>query len=169
MKRYIALFLSLVCIVTVAGCNNAPNPGSIGYSKPITAVIQGDVTMVNVKHIVGGQITKSTVKGSSLDELRAWTDGLKYEHKTFAKGNTPGDTDGGESYIFEITEGDYPGFSYIINGDNDCYLLIESEWYSVTNPSTPPIDNLSNLNIEPTVLISVTSGGETITPHMLLL
>ena len=37
-----------------------------------------------------------------------------------------------------LTEGYYPGFSYVICGPDDCYLLIEGYWYSVTNPSDPP-------------------------------
>lgn len=114
-------------------------PGSSKQSRPIAAVIQDDVTIVNIEHIRCGQITKSTVEGISLNELRAWADGLEYEHKTFAKGNTPGDADGGEVYSFEIMESDYPGFSYYIGGPDNCYLLIEGEWYKVSNPSDPPI------------------------------
>ena len=56
------------------------------------------------------------------------------------KGQSPGDTDGGEIYEFVLTEGDYPGFTYVINGPNDCYLLIEGEWFVVTNPTNPPIE-----------------------------
>lgn len=37
-----------------------------------------------------------------------------------------------------LTEGYYPGFSYVSCGPDDCYLLIEGYWYSVTNPSDPP-------------------------------
>ena len=72
------------------------------------------MTIVNIEHIRCGQITKSTVEGISLNELRAWAS-------------------------FEIMESDYPGFSYYIGGPDNCYLLIEGEWYKVSNPSDPPI------------------------------
>lgn len=94
---------------------------------------------MNVEHIVSGQITKSAVEGSSLDELRTWADGLEYEHKVFEKGNTPGDAEGGEVYSFELMEGDFPGFSYYIGGPDNCYLVMEGEWYKVSNPSNPPM------------------------------
>ena len=48
------------------------------------------------------------------------------------------DEEEGERYDFVLTEGDYPGFTYIINGPDDCYLLIEGNWFSVLNPSYPP-------------------------------
>ena len=50
-----------------------------------------------------------------MDELRIWVSNLQYEHKTFEKGSTPGGAEGGEVYSFEMTEGEYPGFSYIIS------------------------------------------------------
>lgn len=64
---------------------------------------------------------------------------LQYKHQTYTKGNSPDDVEGGEVYNFEMAEGDYPRFSYIINGKNNCYLLIEGEWYSVSNLSNPPV------------------------------
>ncbi len=142
MKRYISLLILSVSILAFTGCGTtAPTPGSKEAPKPIAAVIPDDITVVNTIHIVGGQSTEFTVEGSNLNNLRTWAGDLQYKHKTFTKGNSPGDKDGGEVYNFELTEGDYPGFSYVINGEEDCYLLINSEWYSVSNPSDPPVDN----------------------------
>mgnify|MGYP007032836972 CR=1 FL=1 len=31
--------------------------------------------------------------------------------------------------------------SYVINGPEDCYLLIEGRWYLVKNPLEPPISD----------------------------
>ena len=124
-------FCLLVSIFTFTGCDER--------SEPIALVIQDDITVINITHALGGQISKFTVEGDSLDDLRAWVAELQYKHQTYTKGNSPGDKEGGEVYIFEMTEGDYPEFSYIINGKNNCYLLIEDEWYSVSNPSNPPV------------------------------
>ncbi len=137
---FIICFCLLVSIFTLASCDETvPDPGSGERSKPIAAVIQDDIILINVTHIVGSQITKFSVEEDSLDDLRLWVADLEYKHHTYTKGNSPGDVDGGEVYSFEMIEGDYPGFSYIINGKNNCYLLIEGEWYSVSNPSNPPV------------------------------
>ncbi|HIT08899.1 MAG TPA: hypothetical protein IAB55_07440 [Candidatus Merdivicinus faecavium] len=40
---------------------------------------------------------------------------------------------------FALTEGDGPDFSYVINGADDCYLLMEGVWYAVSNPVSPPV------------------------------
>ena len=133
-------FCLLVSILIFTGCDTTvPDPGGGEHSKPIATVIQDDITVINITHIIGGQNTKFTVEGDSLDGLRVWIADLQYKHQTYTEGNSPGDVDGGEVYSFEIAEGDYPEFSYIINGKNNCYSLIESEWYSVSNPSNPPV------------------------------
>ena len=76
-----------------------------------------------------------TVLGPDLrvwpDGLRDWASGLKYE--LLDSEENPGDRDGGGVYEVVLTEGYYPGFSYVICGPDDCYLLIEGCWYSVTN------------------------------------
>ena len=137
---FIICFCLLVSIFTLASCDaTVPDPGSGERSKPIAAVIQDDISVINITHTVGGQSTKFTLEGDSLDDLRAWVADLQYKHQVYTKGNSPGDIDGGEVYSFEMAEDDYPGFSYIINGVNNCYLLIEDEWYSVSNPSNPPV------------------------------
>lgn len=126
----IMLFCLLLCILIFTGCNER--------SEQI-AVIPDDVTVINITHDVCGQSTEFTVEGDSLDDLKVWVANLQYKHQTFTEGNSPGDCEGGEVYIFEMPEGDYPGFSYRVNGKNECYLLIEGEWYYVLNPSNPPV------------------------------
>ena len=126
----IMFFCLLFSIFTFTGCGER--------SEPI-AVIPDDIAVINITHTVCGQSTKCTGEGDSLDDLKVWAANLQYKHQTFAKGNSPGDSEGGEVYTFEMAEGDYPGFSYIINGKNKCYLLIEGEWYYVLNPSNPPV------------------------------
>lgn len=128
----------LVDMTVSAGPASAPGSADRG-GRPYAPYIGSYVTKVDVTHILSGQLQEWTVDGEQLDELRAWADGLKYEHKTYADGQSPGDTDGGEIYSFVLTEGDYPGFTYVINGPDDCHLVIEGEWFSVSNPSTPPI------------------------------
>ena len=132
-------FLSQLVDITVsAGPALAPGAADRG-GRPYAPYIGSYVTEVNVSHILSGQLQEWTVTGEQLVDLREWADGLNYEHRTYADGQSPGDTNGGEIYDFVLTEGDYPGFTYVINGPDDCYLVIEGEWFVVTNPSDPPI------------------------------
>jgi predicted small lipoprotein YifL len=117
---------------------SAPGSDDRG-GRPYAPHIGSYVTKVDVTHILSGQLQEWTVDGEQLDALREWANGLEYEHRTYADGQSPGDTNGGEIYDFVLTEGDYPGFTYVINGPDDCHLVIEGEWFVVNNPSTPPI------------------------------
>ena len=105
--------------------------------RPISAYIQHDISNVLVTHINAGEIKSWTVSGTDLDVLRSWTNNLQYEILS-ADAENPGNLNGNEIYRIEISEGDYPGFSYIIDGTSH-YLEIEGYWYLVSNPSYPPI------------------------------
>ena len=82
-------------------------------------------------------------EGEEVEALRDWASKLEYELFEFEEGQSPGDSDGGEVYDFVLTEGGYPGFSYVINGTEDCYLLIEGYWFSVKNPSATAFSRIS--------------------------
>ena len=135
MKTITILFSALICVFGLTGC--VPAPGAGGPGRPIAAYIADDVTKAEITHRAGGTVTEWTVEGDELDALKDWASGLKYE--LLDSEENPGDRDGGEVYEVVLTEGYYPGFSYVIHGADDCYLLIEGYWYSVTNPSDPPI------------------------------
>ena len=134
MKPITILFPALICVLCLTGC--VPAPGASGPGRPIAAYIADDVTKAEITHRAGGTVTEWTAEGEELDALRDWASGLKYE--LLDSEENPGDRDGGEVYEVVLTEGYYPGFSYVICGPDDCYLLIEGYWYSVTNPSDPP-------------------------------
>lgn len=144
MKRIVGVLLSCVCILSFAGCgadSNTNVPGSGDRSgRPYAAYIGDDVTKVDIMHVLSGQVEEWTAEGEDVDTLRDWAAGLKYEHKTYAEGQSPGDAEGGEMYSFELTEGDYPGFTYYVGGPDNSHLVIEGEWFSVSNPSRPPIE-----------------------------
>lgn len=141
MKNLIALTLALTCVLGPVGCGSN-HAETVGPGRPITAYIGDDVTTVDIIHHVAGETTQWIAAGEEVDSLRTWASDLEYTLVEFEEGQSPGDRDGGEVYDFVLTEGDDPGFSYIINGADTCYLLIEGHWYSVTNPSNPPIINV---------------------------
>lgn len=96
-------------------------------------------TTVNVTHNIMGDTFNRKVIGENADKLRTWASELKYELIEFESGQTPGDNDGGETYHFVFNDGGFTDFSYVINGADGCYLLIDNDWYSVSNPSNPPL------------------------------
>ena len=134
MKRLMALVLSLSFVFVLAGCNQKSGPG-----RPITAYIGDSITRVDITHHISGKSAQWAAEGEDVESLRDWAAKLEYELFEFEEGQSPGDSDGGEVYDFVLTEGGYPGFSYVINGTEDCYLLIEGYWFSVKNPSEPPV------------------------------
>ena len=102
-------------------------------------MISESVTKIDVTHFIGGKTTTWSVEGTDIDLLREWYNNLSYRYREFEKGQSPGDSDGGEVYTFDFTEGEWSGFSYVINGQNDCYIQSEGNWFVVGNPSMPPV------------------------------
>lgn len=134
MKKQRILFLTLGFLLTLAACGTSgPNSAS---DNPIS--IADSVTDVEITHIISGTELLWTVNSDELESLKNWVLGLNYRMVSFEAGNSPGDENGGEVYSFDIGE-DRPGFSYVINGPDRCYLLMDGTWYSVSNPSDPPV------------------------------
>jgi hypothetical protein len=114
-----------------------------------TFAIPDDVTEANVIHVLSGQVSEGSIRGNDLLLLKEWVSGLECEQKDYEQGNTPGDTEGGEAYSFTFNGKPDLDFSYVINGENDCYLLFGSTWYSVSNPSVPPVAAPVDVDAEP--------------------
>lgn len=134
MKKSIIGIATLITACNLSACQQPSGP-----DKLICAYINDSVTKVDITHHIRGTSTQWTAVGQDVNHLREWACALKYERFNFEAGQSPGDVDGGEVYDFILTEGDDPGFTYVINGLDKCYLLIEGDWYSVSNPSDPPV------------------------------
>lgn len=133
MKKYIALLLTLSVIAILAGCKE---------KEPVpAALIAPEITSIDIVHIRGGQQSELEIRGTEVDTFRAWVSELKYKHRQFKEGESPGDADGGEVYEFSFPEKEDSSFSYYIGGPDNCYLIINGEWYLVSNPATPPISD----------------------------
>lgn len=116
------MVLALVCMLGLAGCTSNTNRATEPDSA-ISACIGNDVTSIKITHVLSGQSTEWRVKGDEIKPLQTWFNGLEYEIAEFEKGNTPGDTEGGETYSFELTGGAYPELVYIIHGPDTCIVL----------------------------------------------
>lgn len=108
--------------------------------RPISAYMQADVSGATVYHTVQGKTIESVVEEhQDLYNLRIWTNNLEYILFNCNGATKPTDLENTEVYKIVFKDGDYPGFSYIISENHNYYLLIEEHWYSVINPSNPPI------------------------------
>lgn len=130
MKKNTIPALLLIFMLLMTGCNSSSDTVSVSDR------IGDDVTAVNIIYTDCDGATEWTVEGSDMDSLKTWINGLTYKLKKFEDGDIPSDA---EVYSFFLTEKECPEFSYYICGPDSCYLLIEGNWYSVSNPSAPPV------------------------------
>lgn len=132
MKRLIALVLALGCILSLCSCG-------WNSQKTVATVFGENVTKVDVTYRIGTDTTNWSIEGADVNLLREWFNNLSYKLIEIKEGQAPGDVNGNEVYTFEFTGGEWLGFSYVINGENECYILNpEGNWFSVTNPTNPP-------------------------------
>jgi len=130
------------CLALAASClaipllNRTPDSSA---SRPIAAYIQEDVSRVTAIYTAEGSTVIRLIEGEELNQLRTWTNDLRYILVTESGKEPPYNTEIKEMYEFIMTEGDYPGYIYIITESGDSYLLIEGYWYFAPNPSKPPI------------------------------
>jgi hypothetical protein len=129
-----------LCLVVVGAfiagrISNDPHP----VQRPISAYIQEDVSVATVYHTVQGKTAELVIEGEALESLRIWTNNLDYTLTADNGQEIPKNIETAETFKIVLEEGDYPGFSYFDCGENNCYLWIEGYWYTVVNPSNPPV------------------------------
>jgi len=128
VKKSLLIFAAVI-LLSLSACANQ-------YKKFSIEMLPNNIEQITVRHYLSGEETEWTVKGDELEEWKSWIERLSVRKMNFEEGNTPGDADGGEVYTFAINN-DKSSVSYIKNGRDDCYLLFESKWYAVSNPSDP--------------------------------
>lgn len=128
MRRFILISMTAILLLLCA-CS-----GETG--RFFITMLPDDIEQVAVTHYLSGQETGWTLEGDALEEWKSWLAGRSARQKNFKEGSAPGDVDGGEVYSFAINDGE-AGVSYVINGENDCYLLFAGAWYAVSNPTDP--------------------------------
>lgn len=149
MKRYIAFFLSLICIIMMVGCTNAaPALSDIAPSEIIPIVM------------VNGELYYDTNKESETYERCGLMDGKI----TSSVGRSEVPTEDNQSNFGTDYEYQYGTDGRIDILINEKWAVFEKRTEDKTVPK-PDGDDPS----EPIDLISITSGSETITPHRLLL
>ena len=129
-----------LCLVVVGAfiagrISNDPHP----VQRPISAYIQENVSVATVYHTVQGKTAELVIEGEALESLRIWTNNLEYTLTADNGQEIPKNIETAETFKIVLEEGDYPGFSYFVCGENNCYLWIEGYWYAVMNPTNPPV------------------------------
>lgn len=113
-----------------------PSPIPIGYAGGDLGIYVWDIVKVEYAHCA--EITELDLSDKEKMALSEWLCRLKYERREFPEGEAPGDSEGGEVYMFTFKTGE---MSYVDNGGSECYLLFGGEWYAVLDPSDPPLGN----------------------------
>lgn len=109
-----------------------PSPIPIGY-VPDLGVDVWDI--VKVEYVHSAEIKELKLSAKDKMSLSEWLCSVKYEHREFPGGETPGDSDGGECYSFTFGSGE---LSYIVNGQSERFLLCNGEWYGVRDSGELP-------------------------------
>lgn len=126
MKKLVALSLVVFIFFSLTACKDSTT--SVNLSIP------DDITEASVSHIVSGQESQWIIGGNDIPPLNDWLSRLQCE-----QGNKPEDSEGGEVYFFAFDGRDDLNFSYVNNGENGCYLVVNETWYYVSNPADPPV------------------------------
>lgn len=133
MKKFIAFVLTLVCMLSLAGCQKTFS-GSDVYSFP------EPTTQITGSFYSQGQETPFKIGSENYDPNDISTVSVIkwfYDLKLTAC-NEPETVEGGESYHFDV-KGE-SAFTYVDRGGDKAYIVIASNWYKVKNPSTPPFE-----------------------------
>lgn len=96
-------------------------------------LIPEGISELYVTHIAAAQEETYVISGADLEDLKKWADSLVYVPISAPSEKAYNN----ETYNF-CTEDQYLMFSYCsYQGQNDWYLIINGNWYSVTNPTRP--------------------------------
>ena len=123
--------LQLGTVYAIALKTPAKREGSIAMPDEITEVeVSG--------YYNGGVIKPGEFVIQDFDAFKTWFAELSFEHREFAEGKAPGETQaGGNSYQFDINNG-VLFFTYADFGIG-AYIVYDNEWYEIKNPKLPPV------------------------------
>jgi hypothetical protein len=147
-KISLVLGVLLLCVFAFTGCSGRENK------------ISTQIPEFKNVHI-GGYYDGSIVKLWELDpayfeDLRTWIEQLSISKKTLDEDESPNNWAGGNSYEFNINEGELC-FTYSIGGEggNKGYIWYNDEWYEITNPTTPPVENKKEIAYDKIPMVMV--------------
>ena len=134
MKKYkfsiLALAILLCFSVTACSENERTSSGLL---------IPENITSVELSggQYNGGLVEPRELLQTEIEDLNTWVSQLSLIHKTFEKGNSPGDLNGGTVYTFNFN-GDETSFSWVDIGTEQ-YIHYGNEWYEIIDNSDAPL------------------------------
>ena len=132
MKKFsfVVLVLSVLLCFTITGCSKKESASSV-------LAIPENITSIEASGYYNGELEPWELTQAQIDELGAWITQLSLKHRTYAEGETPNKVwNGGVFYGFNINDGEI-SFAWVHS--DKVYILYDSEWYEITNISTPPL------------------------------
>ena len=101
-------------------------------------IFSNDVSVVKVLHSNGGGQKSWNMDKKDIPQFREWVLSLQFKHQNFEKGESPGDSNGGDAYNFRISNDAQLNFTYIDIGNNNHYIEFEGKWYLITTHERIP-------------------------------
>lgn len=131
MKKWIMVLVTLVCVMSLIGCQKTKSGSEVyAFPEPTAQIEVSFYSQGAVSDIVIGS-EEYNPEDLSVVEVIEWFYGLE-----LSPCEKPEDVEGGESYGFYVS--DELVFSYQDRG-SEAYIIISGTWYKVKNPSVPPI------------------------------
>lgn len=132
MMKKISFVLGVLlwCVFTLTGCSEQENIISTQISEIEKVEIGG--------YYNGSVIEKWELDSAHFKALKAWIGQLSIKNKVLGKDKTPNNWAGGNSYEFNINDGELC-FTYL-DGGKEAYIWYNDKWYEVLNPTAPPIE-----------------------------
>ena len=132
MKRFIGFVFAPICMIGFGGCQKIIH-GSELYSFPEPTI------QITTSFHSQGQETVFEIGSENYDPndlsvnpVISWFYDLE-----LTACDQPEDVEGAESYTFHVSGKD--AFTYEDRG-SDAYIIIDGNYYKVSNPSTPPVN-----------------------------
>lgn len=138
VKHLIPVLLSAILLLT--GCSK--------LIKERDAIIGMNVNKVGIIHTTNEEMIQWIVTGDEINTLRDWAAELKCLPYEFADGQSPSELENVEYYNFYLAVGEYNYISYAIVDENNSYIFFADHWYSVSNPSVPPLQKPASLTLD---------------------
>lgn len=113
-------------------------PNSSTKKENSLLYFSNDVSVVKVLHSNGGGQKSWNMDKKDIPQFREWVLSLQFKHQNFEKGESPGDSNGGDAYNFRISNDAQLNFTYIDIGNNNHYIEFEGKWYLITTHERIP-------------------------------
>lgn len=131
MKKYIVLVLAFTCALGLVGC---------GQQEQTVIDIPDTIDKVNVSFYSMGQTSEWELDESKFPAWKEWAENLSLKPLSEEKVEELQMTDGGESYHFEVNDGEL-SFTYMDHGDlGDRYLVFNGTYYELLNATDPDLE-----------------------------